>query len=150
MKELRMLRVRFILCVAALLVLTGIAGQTQEFRSMEITSWGTGFESAAATTTMVNYAASCNLNCIIPEIRLRCDAYYASSIEPPGTGIAPSPPGYDSLADCIAKAHPLGIEVHPWVVTFRIWTTTTGPGHTTPEPSGGLTALVTRTLPRTG
>jgi len=100
---------------------------------MQITAWSSGFESASATSTMVNYAASSNVNAIMPEVRLRGDAYYASTLEPPGTGVAPSPAGYDSLADCIAKAHPLGIEVHPWVVTYRIWTTTTGPGHTTPE-----------------
>ncbi len=127
-----MQRVRFVLWVIALMLLASAMGQTQEFRSMQITSWGSGFESAAATTTMVNYAASCNLNCVMPEIRLRSDAYYTSSIEPPGTGIAISPAGYDSLADCITKAHALGIEVHPWVVTWRIWTTATGPGHYSP------------------
>ena len=128
-----MLRVRTILCATLLLLLAATVGQAQEFRSIEITAWASGFESASAVTTMVNYADSCNLNCVIPEIRLRCDAYYTSSIEPPGTGVVPSPPGFDSLADVIAKAHPLGIEVHPWLVTWRIWTTVTGPGHTTPE-----------------
>jgi len=104
-----------------------------EFRSLYVTAWTSGLESEAATTALVNYAAACHVNVIVPEVRLRADAYYASAIEPPGTGIAPSPAGYDSLADCIARAHQLGIEVHPWVVTFRVWTSTTGPGHTTPE-----------------
>ena len=107
-------------------------GQTPEFRSMESTAWGSGFESPSATTAFVNYVYSCNMNAVIPELRLRCDAYYDSNYEPPGTGVAPSP-GYDSLADLIEKAHPLGMEVHAWVVTFRIWTTDTGAPHTTPE-----------------
>ncbi len=129
-----MLRTRLAVCATLLCVFAAsTVGNAQEFRSIEITSWGSGFESASAVSSMVNYANSCNLNAVIPEIRLRCDAYYSSSIEPPGTGVAPSPPGFDSLADIISKAHALGIEVHPWLVTFRIWTTTGGPGHMTPE-----------------
>ena len=133
-----MKRIRWMLCGSLLLLLSVTAGMAQdtsapEFRSLHITAWSSGFESDAATTTMVNYATAGNLNVIIPEVRLRADAYYTSTIEPPGTGIIATPVGYDSLADCLAKAHPLGIEVHPWVVTYRIWTNTTGPGHTTPE-----------------
>jgi uncharacterized lipoprotein YddW (UPF0748 family)/chitodextrinase len=124
-----MLRVRLVVCIMLMLLMaTAVVGQTPEFRSMQVDSWHSGFESATATTTMVNYASSCNLNCIMPEVRLRADAYYNSSIEPPGTGIAVSPAGFDSLADCITKAHAVGIEVHPWCVTFRIWSTNTGPG----------------------
>ncbi len=126
-----MLRVRLVCCVTVLLLLTSLAGQTQEFRSMQITAWSSGFESDSATTTMVDYAYSCNLNCVMPEVRLRSDAYYNSTIEPPGTGVAIAP-GYDPLADVITKAHAYGMEVHPWVVTFRIWTTATGPGHMSP------------------
>ena len=110
-----------------LMSLTAFGQSTPEFRSVEATAWGSAFESAGATTAYVNYVRSINANCIIPELRLRCDAYYISSIEPPGTGVAMTP-GYDPLADCIAKAHALGMEVHPWAVTFRIWTTVGGPG----------------------
>jgi uncharacterized lipoprotein YddW (UPF0748 family)/chitodextrinase len=124
-----MLKVRLVVCIAlTLLLVAAILGHSQEFRSMQIDSWHSGFESASATTSMVNYANSCNLNCIMPEIRLRADAYYDSNLEPPGTGVAISPAGYDSLADCITKAHALGIQVQPWVVTWRIWSTTSGPG----------------------
>ncbi len=129
-----MLKVRQVVCTAMLLLLlVASAGYAQEFRSIEITAWGSGFESASACTALVNYADSCNLNCIIPELRLRCDAYYNSNFEPPGTGVAPSPAGFDSLADLITKAHAAGIEVHPWVVTFRVWTTVDGPAHMSPE-----------------
>lgn len=120
------------LAVCLMLAVGPCRSQTSEFRSMEATAWGSGFESPTATTTMVNYMRSCNLNCVIPEIRLRSDAYYNSTIEPRGTGVAPSP-GYDSLADLVTKAHAVGMEVHPWVVTFRIWTTDSGPAHMTPE-----------------
>lgn len=119
--------------LAVLAVLTMCCAQADEYRDLYATSWGSAFESATATTAYVNYAFSCNCNVVIPEIRLRADAYYTSSIEPPGTGVTISPPGYDSLADLVSKTHAKGMKTHPWVVTFRIWTTTSGPGHTTPE-----------------
>ena len=117
------------LAAVIVLILLAVIAHCQtspEFRSMEITAWKSGFESPTATTTMVNYIRSCNMNAVIPEIRLRCDAYYNSSYEPPGTGVKPDP-GYDSLGDIITKAHAQGMEVHPWVVVFRIWTTENGP-----------------------
>lgn len=124
-----------LLVAAILMLLVPLAAFSQtspEFRSIEATSWNNAFESAASTTAWVNYSKSINLNCIIPEIRLRSDAYYTSSIEPPGTGVTISPSDYDPLADCITKAHAQNMEVHPWVVTFRVWTTTSGPGHMSP------------------
>lgn len=115
-----------ILLSLAILVAVGADIQANEHRSLWINSWGTGFGTPTDTTTMVNWARSANLNCIIPEVRLRADAYYYSTIEPPGTGTAMQP-GYDPLADMVTKAHAQNMEVHPWVVTYRIWTTTTGP-----------------------
>lgn len=113
-------------------MLAPLCSEAGEHRAMWANAWASGFESPSATTAYVNYTRSCNMNVLIPEIRLRADAYYASSIEPPGTGITPVS-GYDSLADLVAKAHAQGMEVHPWVVTYRVWTTTSGPPHTTPE-----------------
>jgi uncharacterized lipoprotein YddW (UPF0748 family)/chitodextrinase len=118
--------------LAALALLTMCCAQADEYRDIYATSWGSAFESPTATTAFVNYGFSCNCNVVVPEIRLRCDAYYASSIEPPGTGVTPTP-GYDSLADLVTKTHAKSMKVHPWVVAFRIWTTTTGAPHTTPE-----------------
>ena len=67
---------------------------------------------------MVDAVADANFNIIIPEVRKAGDAYYDSAYEPWATNIAP---GYDPLADMIEKAHAKGIEVHPWIVTYRIW-----------------------------
>ena len=127
------MKTTFTILLAALAVLTMTSGgYADEYRALWVNAWASGFESPSATTSMVNYARSCNVNVVVPEIRVRADAYYASSIEPPGTAIPPDP-GYDSLADIISKAHAVGMEVHPWVVTYRVWTTEAGPPHTTPE-----------------
>ena len=127
--------------LAVLLILIVIssgaqATQPPEHRDLWATAWGSAFESAAAVTAYINYTAQIHANVVIPELRLRSDAYYSSSIEPPGTGVTPSPAGFDSLADLLSKAHSTvshpRIEVHPWVVTFRIWTTIGGPPHMSP------------------
>ena len=127
-----MKRALFALIVLPSLLLAGSSAHAGEHRSLWVNAWSSGFESPSATTTMVDYAESCNLNAVTPEIRLRADAYYSSAIEPPGTGVTPVP-GYDSLADIVSKAYALNMEVHPWVVTYRVWTTESGPPHTTPE-----------------
>lgn len=103
-----------------------------EFRSFWVDSWNSGFESPAATSTMVDYIKGCNGNAILLEVRKRCDSYYSSTIEPTGVSVTPQP-GYDPLADTIAKAHAAGMEVHAWVVAFRVWDGKNPPAHTTPE-----------------
>ncbi len=89
-----------------------------EWRAMWAYSWGSGFLNATQTTNMINTLAANNYNVIIPEVRKAGDAYYDSAYEPQATNVAS---GYDALADMITKAHAANIEVHPWIVTYRIW-----------------------------
>ncbi|MBP6964393.1 MAG: family 10 glycosylhydrolase [Armatimonadetes bacterium] len=107
-----------------------------EFRSILVDAWywasGYAIVSPTATQDTVDRIKSWNCNVILMQVRKRCDAYYISSLEP--TGTQPSPdPGYDPLADMVAKAHAQGMEVHTWVVPYRAWTYATPPPHTTPE-----------------
>jgi len=94
------------------------------YQGMWIYSWGLGFLSAEETKDMIDTARSNNLNCIFPEVRKTGDAYYKSTTEPRGTNIDP---GYeDPLADIISRAHDTSegkpyIEVHAWVVPYRVW-----------------------------
>ncbi len=81
---------------------------------------------------MVDYVKGCNANAIILEVRKRGDAYYVSTLEPAGVNMTPAA-GYDCLADVIAKAHAAGLEVHAWVVVYRVWTFQTPPATTTPN-----------------
>lgn len=104
-----------------LLQVTPCAAQqgTPEFRALWVDTWHEGILSPDQTTELVNTAADANYNAIIVEVRKNGDAYYLSAYEPWATNIAE--PGYDPLADLIAKAHARGIEVHAWLVTYRIW-----------------------------
>lgn len=89
-----------------------------EWRAMWAYSWGSSFLTPSETTSMINTLAAHNYNVVVPEIRKAGDAYYDSAYEPWATNLQP---GYDALGDMIAKAHAAGIEVHAWIVTYRIW-----------------------------
>ena len=119
-----------------LIALAGISASGDEFRAFLVDAWdwgsGAAIANPTATQQTVDHARSCNTNVVVIEVRKRADAYYTSAIEPVGTNLSPAP-GYDCLADMISKAHAAGLEVHPWVVTYRVWTTPSGPPHTTPE-----------------
>jgi uncharacterized lipoprotein YddW (UPF0748 family) len=117
-------------------LLASVTAFGSEFRSILVDSWywGSGYAivSPSATQDTVNRIGSWNCNVILMEVRKRCDAYYTSSIEPKGTDPSPDP-GYDPLADMTAKAHAAGLEVHTWIVPYRVWTTAAPPPHSTPE-----------------
>jgi len=103
-----------------------------EFRAFWVDAWGSGYESPSATTSMINYVDSCNTNAVIVEMRKRGDAYYTSSLVPTGINVTPDA-GYDCLADIVSKGHTAGLEVHAWVVVYRVWTFTTPPATTNPN-----------------
>lgn len=94
-----------------------------EWRAMWAYSWGSGFLNPTQTTSMINTLAANHYNVIIPQIRRAGDAHYVSNYEPPASNLQS---GYDALADIITKAHAAGIEVHPWIVAYRIWNTNFG------------------------
>jgi len=122
--------------VALLLVLASCSALADEFRSILVDSWywGSGYAivNPTATQQTVDTIKSWNCNVIGIEVRKRCDAYYTSSIEPAGTDPSPDP-GYDCLGGMVTKAHAAGMEVHTWVVPYRVWTTVAPPPHSTPE-----------------
>ena len=117
-------------------LLLPIAAGAGEFRSILVDAWywGSGYAivNPTATQQTVDRIESWNCNVILMEARKRCDAYYISPFEPMGTDPSPEP-GYDPLADIVAKAHAQGMEVHPWIVPYRVWTTGIAPPHSTPE-----------------
>jgi uncharacterized lipoprotein YddW (UPF0748 family) len=57
---------------------------------------------------------------MVVQVRSRGDAYYQSSIEPRGEGLADQPPDFDPLALYIEEAHRVGIRVHAWINIFLV------------------------------
>ena len=105
---------------------------------MWVDAWGTGFLNASQVTQLVADARAYNFNAIVVQMRRRGDAFYnilAPGNDPKTTAISA---GYDALQDVITKAHDTSggkkrIEVHCWVVTYKIWssenTPPSQPGH---------------------
>lgn len=89
-----------------------------EFRGAWVTSWHRGFYTPEDVDETVELAKKAGLNALVVEVRKTGDAYYRSEIEP----VAPEvPEGFDPLAYTIDKAHPEGIQVHAWLVVYRVW-----------------------------
>jgi len=74
--------------------------------------------------TILDRAASLNLNAVILQVRPSADALYASQKEPwsafltGAMGKAPVP-FYDPLAFAVEEAHARGLELHAWVNPYR-------------------------------
>jgi uncharacterized lipoprotein YddW (UPF0748 family) len=89
-----------------------------EFRGAWVTSWHEGFRTPKEVDLTVEAAKTAGLNALIVEVRKVGDAYYQSDIEPIGPEV---PSGFDPLAYTIEKAHAEGIQVHAWLVVYRVW-----------------------------
>jgi len=128
-RVLRLSRLRVAAAVAALCIGSGAAlreagGQTPEFRAFWADAFHEGFKSAADIDGMVARAVQGRYNVIIPEVMAYQDnrgnshgAYWNSSIVPKAPDITG---GIDPLGYLVQRAHASGIEVHPWLVAYRI------------------------------
>lgn len=70
--------------------------------------------SPEAIDRMVAAARSGGFNALLVQVRGRGDAYYQSTLEPRASDLA-SRPGFDPLAETLARAHEAGIQVHAWI-----------------------------------
>jgi uncharacterized lipoprotein YddW (UPF0748 family) len=94
------------------------------FRAIWADSFNAGFKSTSQIDTMVQRAVDGNYNAIIAEVMAYQDttggghgAYWNSSIVPKALDIVG---GIDPLAELCTRAHAQGIEVHAWIVTYRV------------------------------
>jgi len=76
--------------------------------------------SEEAVRDMVQRAADAGINTLIVQTRGRGDAFYRSSLEPPGESIVEAR-GFDPLELTIREAHRRGMAVHAWVNTHLVW-----------------------------
>ena len=95
-----------------------------EFRGFWADAFASGFKSTAQIDTMINLALAGNYNAIVPEVLAFQDtaggghgAYWDSNIVPMATDIVG---GIDPLAYMVQQAHAHGLQVHCWMVAFRV------------------------------
>ncbi len=99
---------------------------SEQFRGFWADAFHVGFKSAAQIDDMVARAVQGNYNAILAEVMAFQDtgagghgAYWNSAIVPRASDIS-GPPTFDPLAYLIQQAHAAGIEVHAWLVTYRV------------------------------
>lgn len=115
---------RFRFCLFALFLLAlvlparGAGAATPRLRAFWVDAFHPGFKTPQQTDTLLAEATRAGANTLIVQVRRRADGYYRDSAEPVASDVAP---GYDPLADLIAKAHARGLKVHGWAVTLPIW-----------------------------
>lgn len=103
------------------------ASDPPEFRAFWADAFQVGFKSTSQINALVNRAVAGRYNAIIAEVLAFHDtggngrgAYWNSSIVPRASDI---PAGFDPLAYLITQAHANGLEVHAWLVPFRVSST---------------------------
>jgi uncharacterized lipoprotein YddW (UPF0748 family) len=108
--------------VILLIACTALQLDAQEFRAFWADAFHAGFKNGTEISQLIADLRAANCNAAVVEVRKRGDAYYNSLFEPKATDISP---GFDPLADLIAKAHNTAagarIEIHAWIVTYPIW-----------------------------
>jgi uncharacterized lipoprotein YddW (UPF0748 family) len=113
--------------LAATLCLGIATAQGQSFRAFWADAFSGGFKSTSQINNMIARAVSGNYNAIFIEVLAFHDnngsahgAYWNSSIVPKATDISG---GIDPLALVVSAAHANGIEVHAWIIPFRVSST---------------------------
>lgn len=104
-----------------------------ELRGAYATIWDSN--TTAALDAIVASLAANHLNAVFPHIRVRGDAYYIPNRddatypnpEPRAQLYSVTPDDLDVLQYLIDRCHPLGIEVHAWVVFVNTWNRSTPP-----------------------
>lgn len=112
-------------------------------------TWGAGMLTPEQIDEMVQTARDANLNAIYAEVRKVGDAHYRLGFEPFASNDR-GPEGWDPLQYLIDKCHDTSggkryIEVHAWLVTFRLWRANLGE-----PPAGHLFAQHPDTVMLTG
>ena len=94
-------------------------------RGVWVASWGDGILDREQCEELVDTMRAANMNAIFPEVRKVGDAYYLKGFEPRATNIKGGD-DFDPLQYLIQLCHDTSngkpyIEVHAWLVTFRLW-----------------------------
>jgi len=103
----------------------------QEWRGLWVDAWNKGIASLNEVREVVKIAKQYGYNAILLQVRRRGDAIYFPSYPNTEPRIASLPSNLDTLQAYLQEAHAEGIEVHAWITTFLISTSTppTSPQH---------------------
>lgn len=96
----------------------------QEWRALWVDAWNKGIRSQAEVQETVQMAKNYGYNAIVVQARRRGDAIYMPTAPNTEPRIASLPANFDVLAAFIKEAHGVNIEVHAWITTFLISTST--------------------------
>ncbi len=104
-----------------------------EFRGFWVDVFHEGMQNTSQVDTMISLALQGNYNAIVPEILAYHDtqyashgAYWRSDIVPQSSVVTQN---FDPLEYMVQQAHANGLEVHPWIVAFRVSTAWPPPGN---------------------
>jgi uncharacterized lipoprotein YddW (UPF0748 family) len=127
---MRALRLRPGIPASALIVLgllcSACATADPAFRAFWADAFDPGFKSSSNINSLISWATTGNYNAIIIEVLAYQDtggtghgAYWNSSIVPKASDISG---GIDPLELLVSAGHAAGLEVHAWIVPFRVCT----------------------------
>lgn len=123
-----------------LMLVPVLADNNREFRATWSITWhqySSGLsinQLKARTIAILDRHVEANMNAVIWHVRQGGTVYYPSAIEPWGSYLGYTDPGYDPLAFAVEEAHKRGLEIHAWFNTFQTSSTTTGsPAEAHPE-----------------
>ncbi|MCF7832336.1 MAG: family 10 glycosylhydrolase [Candidatus Marinimicrobia bacterium] len=132
-----------ILIVILLICMIGgvlFAADNREWRAIWSITWNQFSASASAdelkarARDILDKHVEAGMNAVLWQVRQGGTVYYPSAIEPWGSYIGYSNPGYDPLEYAIEEAHKRGLELHAWFNTFHCSSTITGaPAQVHPE-----------------
>ncbi len=127
---MRKYRILLMMVLSVFTVLS--AADNREFRATWSITWHqfsagmTADQLKARTREILDRHVEANMNAVLWQMRQGGTAYYPSAIEPWGSYLGYSDPGYDPLAYAVQEAHKRGLELHAWFNTFHCSSTIDG------------------------
>jgi uncharacterized lipoprotein YddW (UPF0748 family) len=102
----------------------------KEVRAIWVTRWD--FRTEEDVRKILGRCAGLGFNRVIFQVRGQADAYYRSSLEPWGEGLAARPdqdgdPGFDPLEVALDESRKRGLELHAWFNVLPGWKGSTPP-----------------------
>lgn len=98
--------------------------QGQEWRSFWVDAWNRGVFNREQIREVVQSAQSYGYNAITVQVRRRGDALYIPNLPNTEPRLSNLEKDFDVLQEFITESHKVNIEVHAWITTFLISTST--------------------------